>query len=157
MCAGAVTEGIVGAASTGGTLLHLASSLGHPSVVRRLLTLGASPNLMRDGATPLHLASNDRVAELLLASGANANVVGREGETPLHLASRRGDEKTVDMLLRQGGARINVRDSMGRTPLSEGVRCAPMADGEERRRYKENKKWRGGHYIHVIASMLFML
>ena len=135
----------------GGTLLHLASFFGQCQVVQLLLSLGASSNLQHsdeDCTTPLHLAANDLVAELLLSAGANANALGKDGETPLHHACRRGDEKTVDMLLRvggrsggdnghdlQSGIQINARDNMGRTPLSEAVRCAPMVDGEEKRRY----------------------
>lgn len=43
-----------------GTLLHLATRLGRPDVVRALLYAGADPGVQnQDGDTPVHLSASD--------------------------------------------------------------------------------------------------
>ena len=94
------------AADTGETALHsalcTANSLRHALVVRVLLAAGADPNLptipgvetggfMRDSRT--------------------------RGETPLHRAAAFATPEVIQMLL-DAGARVDVRDSSGDTPLS---------------------------------------
>ncbi|HYQ14909.1 MAG TPA: ankyrin repeat domain-containing protein [Polyangiaceae bacterium] len=81
-----------------------------------LLRHGASPNGW-DGArdsTPLLMAifrGQPAVVRLLLASGADPNVVGAEGDSPLRWCAERGDLDGAALLLRCGAAR--TIDSFG--------------------------------------------
>jgi ankyrin repeat protein len=56
------------------------------------------------------------VAELLLESGANANLRNGEGQTPLHLATQLGDCDIMRLLLDRG-ADVDVQDRRRSTPL----------------------------------------
>ena len=74
---------------------------------------------------------HDRVLEVLLYGGANPNVVTKngvmtegfmrdartKGETPLHRAAAFGCEDTIELLLKHG-AKVDVRDAIGDSPLS---------------------------------------
>ena len=92
----------------------------------------------QNGETALHAAlcttdrvQHDRVLEVLLAFGANANAatkigvetggfmrdVRTKGETPLHRAAAFGSEATIELLLRHG-AMLDARDAYGDSPLS---------------------------------------
>lgn len=80
------------------------------------------------GATPLHLAASGvsgrpkkEVLQLLLASGADANVMAPTG-TPLHMAaSGSWDVAYPAELLLAHGADVNARNKQGRTPLHVAV------------------------------------
>ncbi len=59
-------------------------------IISLLIELGANVNVSekQTGDTPLHLASEyptSRVAEVLIANGANVNALNKEGETPLDI------------------------------------------------------------------------
>ena len=120
--------------------LEAASFHGHWRLCRFLIERGANANgpAPDTGETPLHatLCSSNRLSrnlamKVLLAYGANPNaktVPGVEtggfmrdcrtkGETPLHRAAAFGDEEAVQLLL-DAGARLDVKDSNGDTPLS---------------------------------------
>jgi uncharacterized protein len=115
---------------------------GHWRLCKFLIENGADVNAAdgQNGETPLHsaLCSTDRVAhdkvlEVLLSSGANPNLAAKDGaetggfmrdartkgETPLHRAAAFGTEDTIQLLLKHG-ARIDVRDANGDSPLSWG-------------------------------------
>jgi len=70
--------------------------------------------------TPLHFAvqeENGATVALLLANGANANVVDKAGgAAPLHFAAQRDDSFIVKLLLATG-AIVDVKDKKGYTPL----------------------------------------
>ncbi|MBE0616275.1 MAG: RDD family protein [Burkholderiales bacterium] len=74
--------------------------------VKQLLDLGwwvDKPSTV--GFTPLMAAvmrRNTRIAQLLLARGADPNASGPEGVTPLSLARERDDSATTALLVRQG-------------------------------------------------------
>ena len=63
-------------------------------VVRLLGELAADMNIAdNDGATPLHIASQNghaEVSRVLGALGANVNISDKNGMTPVYIASRKG-------------------------------------------------------------------
>lgn len=115
----------------GRTLLHAASAQGNLTIVELLLRLGADPNA-KDGGdhTPLYCLANqhagsggDDVVRALVRSGANVNASdGVKHCVALHMAARRGKPQIARALL-DCGAGIDVRDSLGDTPLRRSVNC----------------------------------
>lgn len=88
-----------------------------PSMVRLLLDAGAMPNARNQvrlsalhcctfGESALHLES----ACLLMAYGADPNVINVNKRTPAHLASLTGNMPLIKALV-QGGARLDLRDN----------------------------------------------
>lgn len=80
--------------------------------------------LDKDDLSALHIAAQNGyldVAKLLIANGANVNVVSpSSGLYPLHLAVRFEKEKLVELLL-QYNAFVNATDNVGMTPLHYAV------------------------------------
>jgi len=72
------------------------------------------------GMTPLHLAANRDVAEVLLADNAEVDARDGHGRTPLNLELESGHYDVVELLLAKG-ADVNARDDNGRTPLHVAV------------------------------------
>lgn len=74
----------------------------------------------QQGLTALHVAASkghNKVAELLIAKGANVNTSGRFiGTTPLDSAALLGHKKMVELLI-DSGADINPQIISGETPL----------------------------------------
>jgi len=92
---------------TGETPLHAAVSSdrpGHESVVKVLLAAGAEPNRTTKPGTE---------------TGAFMRDVRNRGETPLHRAAAFASEDGIQMLL-DAGARLEMKDVNGDTPLSWG-------------------------------------
>lgn len=113
---------------------------GHWRLCQFLIEQGADVNhpLEDTGETPLHAALSQStrlkhtpIVKLLLAAAADPNrstIAGVEtgsfmrdcrtkGETPLHRAAAFGNEEDIQLLL-TAGARIDVKDANGETPLS---------------------------------------
>jgi truncated hemoglobin YjbI len=115
----------------GRTLLHTASGEGVLTTVELLLRLGADPNV-RDGGrhTPLYCLANEckvsgggNVVHALVRGGAEVDAHdGVKHCTALHMAARRGNVEVAEALL-ECGAEIEVRDSLGETPLRRSVNC----------------------------------
>ena len=89
--------------------------------VKKLISEGANVNARDDRLrNPLHYAAgagNEEIARLLIAEGADVNAsIGDEPWTPLCDAAERGRAKVVKLLLEKG-AKIDVGDSYGYTPL----------------------------------------
>ncbi len=119
--------------------LNAAAFHGHWRLCEFLIERGANVNSRETdtGETPLHAAlSSHRAAQrwvvkVLLDGGADPNTatnpgaesgafmrdVRTRGETPLHRAAAFADEDTVQLLL-DAGAKIEVRDANGDSPLS---------------------------------------
>lgn len=115
---------------------------GHWQLVKFLLENGAKVNGTdrETGETPLHSALSQRerlrhnqVVRVLLSAGADPNKATKKnkptgafmrdcrtkGETPLHRAAAFGDEQAVQLLI-DAGAKVDVLDMNGESPLSWG-------------------------------------
>jgi ankyrin repeat protein len=104
-----------------GTPLHYAVLRGDPEMVKLLLEKGANPNAQgKYGASPLHYATEVKVAEILLERGADINARDRRGQTPLHYAVLKNRQRMASFLIEKG-ADVNARDNRGRTPLHYAV------------------------------------
>jgi ankyrin repeat protein len=103
--------------------IHDAATFGQLEKVKALLQDNPDLVFSRDnsgghnGVTPLHVAANKDVAELLLAYKADVNATNNSNETPLHLAAMGGHKDVAELLL-ANKANVNVRSNdRGRTPL----------------------------------------
>jgi ankyrin repeat protein len=86
------------------TPLHEAAKLGLTEIADILINFGANINAKSDlGDTPLHCAVSYReqkdIVNLLLAKGADVNVVNRSGKTPIDEAHRSGQRNIEKMLI----------------------------------------------------------
>jgi len=126
-----------GSDGEGTTPLMRAARVADAAAVRLLLEAGADPNRrQKSGATAVMIAigtgtpregglsRGDRgsaadaapVVELCLMFGADPNAANNNGETALHLAAAKRSDDLVRLLF-QKGAKPDVRDKSGRTPL----------------------------------------
>ncbi len=123
------------ALGSGATPFLRAAKSGDVALMRLLVAHGADPKRRQQWqATALHLAAgmgwrtgdadaNDQGSEqdvidaiaLCLELGLDINAVDHSGLTPLHAAIDRGDEVVKFLVAR--GARFDIRDDEGRTPL----------------------------------------
>ena len=108
------------------------------ATIKELLDVGADANVRdTDNATPLHLALNAKIAELLITHGANVNAQDKEENTPLHFryfskifpCEYDEYEETEEMknylkqqlhiakVLIEHGADVNAKNKYGWTPL----------------------------------------
>jgi uncharacterized protein len=118
---------------TGQTPFLRAAAAGDLNVMRLLLAHGADPNIATDaGTTPLMVAAGvnwtvaetfDEGPEALLAAvklahelGNDVNAVNSMGVGAIHGAANRGANDVIEYLA-ANGARLDVRDREGRTPL----------------------------------------
>jgi ankyrin repeat protein len=118
-------------------------------VVRLLLEKGASPSVAtKDGSTPLMVASglgarrggDEEVTEaagradpldavkLFVERGADVNAANDGGNTAMHYAAQTGANRIIEFLA-ASGARLDVKNKQGRTPLdlSLGPGARPMS------------------------------
>jgi ankyrin repeat protein len=130
---------------TGVTPLHTAANGGHLEVVKFLVAHGADVKVRdRGNVTPLHMVGGKgrlAVAEFLVAHGADINARVMDGTTPLHTAANDGKLDVAEFLVAHGakinalcmaavlaqpdvvtslaaaGAKINLADKSGNTPL----------------------------------------
>ncbi|WP_145971879.1 ankyrin repeat domain-containing protein [Wolbachia endosymbiont of Cimex lectularius] len=119
--------------------LHCAAERGHVQVAEILLAAKADVN-MHDQykLTPLdyavELGNKIEMVKLLLKKGAT-NVPNQYGQTPLHYAAERGHVQTVETLLKEGNADVDLQDKNGKTPLHRAT-------------------GRKGEHIQVVAILL---
>nr|XP_020832354.1 cyclin-dependent kinase inhibitor 2A-like isoform X1 [Phascolarctos cinereus]XP_020832355.1 cyclin-dependent kinase inhibitor 2A-like isoform X1 [Phascolarctos cinereus] len=97
-----------------------AAAMGRTEVVRELLESGTDPNIVNRfgrSAIQVMMMGSVRVAELLLQHGAEPNTPDPTTLTlPVHDAAREGFLDTL-MLLHRAGARLDLKDALGRLPL----------------------------------------
>jgi ankyrin repeat protein len=124
---------------TGQTPFLRAAAAGDVDVMRLLLAHGADPNIATDaGTTPLMVAAGvnwavaetfDHGNEALLGAvklahslGNDVNAVNSMGVAAIHGAANRGANDVIEYLA-ANGARLDLADAEGRTPLdwAEGV------------------------------------
>jgi len=108
----------------GRTALYRAAKHGNMTEVKKLLSIGADPNIPNNkGLTPLHQAAywgELEVARALLAAGADPKVTNGKGWTPLHsasLAAGLSKRRRVIQLLLKLGADPHAPDKYGWTPV----------------------------------------
>jgi len=84
--------------------IHTAARGGSIEEVKQHLTAGGDVNAKtKYEETPLHLATEWGLVELLIAKNANVNAKNDFGATPLDLASGRKHPKITDLLRKHGG------------------------------------------------------
>jgi ankyrin repeat protein len=122
----------------GQTALMIGARAGEEEKVRALIAAGADAKAAdEEGNTALALAAGAEgpagVLKALLDAGADADAADREKVTPLMRAADRGDVDKCVLLL-NGGARADLKDSDGRTALewakqrsdAAGERCVEV-------------------------------
>jgi uncharacterized protein len=127
----------------GATPFMRAAKSGDVPVMRLLLEKGADPHLMqKNHTTALMMAAGhgwrgpassgaDRgtqsesieAIKLCLELGLDLNAFNDAGLTPMHMAVNRGDD--VIRFLADRGARLDIKDKQGRTPLDAALRGSP--------------------------------
>jgi ankyrin repeat protein len=124
---------------TGQTPFLLASLAGDLTIMRLLIEYGADPHIPTLGGTTALMAAAginwvvdqtyDEGPEALLATvqycaelGMDVNALNSMGLGAIHGAANRGSDEIIDFLVAQG-ARLDIADNEGRTPLNwaEGV------------------------------------
>ncbi|KAJ8386825.1 hypothetical protein AAFF_G00166200 [Aldrovandia affinis] len=129
------------------TALHVAVQSCKPLVVQTLLGFGAQVQLKGGEAleTPLHIAARvkegEKVAEMLLKSGADVNAEQENGETAMHVAARHGGLQMMRALLEDGGD-LTCRSKAGENPLHIAVRHCHAHIVQEIVSYLANRKCR---------------
>jgi ankyrin repeat protein len=114
------------ALGAGATPLMRAAKNGDVELMRLLVAGGADPNRRtRVGMTPLLFAMGPgrrksakdalEAVAVCVSAGADVNAVNDAGETPMHAAALQNDQ--IVRFLAEHGAKVDVRDKNGRTPL----------------------------------------
>jgi uncharacterized protein len=124
---------------TGTTPLLRAAKAGDSEAVKVLLAKGADPKLStKFGIQPLMAAAGLGTKEedttgrkktdeqaiasmkLCLEAGADVNAVDNQGDTALHGAAQKGSDPVVQFLV-EHGAKLDIKDKKGRTPLDAAM------------------------------------
>jgi ankyrin repeat protein len=129
-----------GSLGEGATPLMRASKVSDATLIRLLLDKGADPNLrLRNQTTALMIAASRAARNAgpeqktidamtaLLATGADVNAVNDNGESALHIAVTRGD--ALVRFLVEKGAKLDLKDKSGRTPLDVAMGVPGAAAG----------------------------
>ena len=107
-------------AFTPGDLWDILGSSNHKDPVSLLSVHGIDTQDMKNGYTPLHLATfsvgHKKMVELLVSKGADVNAQAASGATPLFFAILR-DQKDDAQFLIDHGANVNTPDAYGDTIL----------------------------------------
>ncbi|GMH40038.1 hypothetical protein BSKO_07942 [Bryopsis sp. KO-2023] len=107
--------------------LHSCVSCGHLVVVKMLISLGCTIDILTSSKrTPLHYAASKghhEIIGVLLEAGASVKVKDITGSTPLHRAASVGKLAAVRVLVEKGNAPLEATDNEGQTPLFLAVSC----------------------------------
>jgi ankyrin repeat protein len=133
----------------GDTALHLAAAAFQRRVAELLVGRGANCRARnRRGAEPLHYAADANhwqpvaqrnVVEYLIEAGGDPNAFDKSGVSPLHRAVRTRASAAVQALL-SGGARVDLRNASGSTPLHLAVQDTGRGgSGSARARHEQEK------------------
>ena len=109
-----------------GMLLMIAAGHGSTELLVRLLAArpDISLNVKADGRSLLHAAAvtlHATNSNLLLERGLDPNSQDTQGRTPLHLVVSQADGVNLARLLLARGARVDIRDEKGLTPLLSAI------------------------------------
>jgi ankyrin repeat protein len=125
--------------AAGATPLMRAAKAMDLDLIKALLNHGADPSrALQNGTTAMMITMQGRGArtltpdtpmfqaiKLMLDKGANVNATGTNGATLLHQSLDRGP--AFVRLLVEHGAKLDLKDSSGRTPLDIALGVAPAA------------------------------
>ena len=104
----------------GRTALHGARTA---AIALKLIRKGAKTNVRDNaGCLPLHEAAKKGLKDVmtpLLTHGEDINAVDKKGRTALHYAAQLWNGRGVTMKLISAGAKADVKDNSGTTPLEE--------------------------------------
>lgn len=132
----------------GATPLWLAAAarVPDPGILQAIAAAGGDPGLPADdGTTPLMAAvgvvlnearqptdeQSLELVSLLVGMDIDLNAVDRRGRTALHGAARLAKNAIVEVLA-ENGARVNIADGRGLTPLDVGTVSRPLHPDTER-------------------------
>jgi|GEM_PF-5470740 len=128
--------------------LHVATLKNNINIVHKLLAAGFDPNTrtIKDEVydeqemtsvneviqsicslghkTPLHIAAkygHIEIGKLLIAYGADPNILDAGKCTPLHWSASKGDAEFIELLL-QNKAIVNAKDLANSTPIHESIK-----------------------------------
>lgn len=107
----------------GRTALDDAMRTGHIEVANLLLAVAGSTEV--EQAAKVNCAASTgsvEVLQSLIAEGNSVNTADYDGRTALHVSAARGQVSAVKFLL-SVSADTKLRDSFGRSPLDEAMRC----------------------------------
>ncbi|MFZ8864832.1 MAG: ankyrin repeat domain-containing protein, partial [Rickettsiales bacterium] len=104
----------------GSSLLSIAASVGHLTLVEDLITKGATiDHTNKWNNTALHLASArgfTQIVQLLIDRGISLNDQNEDGNTALHLAVQKNHIEIVQTLI-AAGAKLTLQNNVGNTAL----------------------------------------
>ncbi len=133
----------------GATPFLKAASTSDLTLMKMLLEHGADPNLSTEARTTALMAAaglnwrdiasigteqeSIEAIKICLEHGANVNAQNSFGETAMHGAAQRGADEIVKFLVAQG-AKPNMKNKRGRSPLDEAIGQAAVSDEDDVRR-----------------------
>ncbi|MCG9129387.1 ankyrin repeat domain-containing protein [Candidatus Poribacteria bacterium] len=89
-------------------------------IIAKGIDINAIQKHKREMWAPLHWVAQRGLTDgiaVLLANGADPNVITDKGKTPLHFIAQKGVGKNQVELLLKHGANLNIRDDDGKTPV----------------------------------------
>jgi len=133
----------------GSTPLMKAATTSDVTLLKILLDAGADPTIKtKNGTTAVMAAAglnwtdiaslgteedSIQAIQMLIARGLDVNAVNDLGETAAHGAAQRGADKVMQFLFDRG-AKLDVKNARGRTPMDEALGQLDESDEESVRR-----------------------